>query len=182
MSDEPADLRESESSGGMPETKWIVWTLFAMLLLPLSSLGGYFLWHYVAACSQAVETSSWPTVSAHIVSSRVLAGTSKSHRSNPEVFYLYRVGEKEFSSERIVLPLFSLAGSKRSAEATIEPFPTGSDTTAYYSPADPAFSVLLPGLTLSHYVVGLVMIAWVMVPIVLLAFFHRHLRSPRART
>lgn len=62
----------------------------------------------------------------------------------PEIKYLYRVGEREYTGDRYRYG--QMASGDRHAHRVVNAHPVGRELAVYYNPADPADAVLLTGL------------------------------------
>jgi hypothetical protein len=92
---------------------------------------------------RARQSRSWPTVDATVVDARVV-GTSKGSR--PKIRYRYQTPDGPHESDRLVVGWMwgvSGGGPKR----IVGQFPKGATVRVAVDPADPRYSVLLPGLS-----------------------------------
>lgn len=97
---------------------------------------------------QAQASTSWPTADGKVLRSEVRTqrtGNTSSHE--PLVIYQYQVEGKSYRRDR---PTISRQPSKTTApaEEVVARYPVGTQVTVYYDAADPATSVLEPGVTL----------------------------------
>lgn len=91
---------------------------------------------------RARKSVSWPMVNATIVDASVLP-TSKGFR--PRIVYKYRVAERSYESDRVVVG--SMWGTSGDSSARlVRKYSKGSATAVAVDPAHPGYSVLLPGI------------------------------------
>ncbi len=102
----------------------------------------------------AVITRNWNTVSAKVLSSEIVEKQrpasgryGKPPRTNYsiEISYAYNVAGRTYSSTRYSFSKALKATSREHAEHLRRPYLAGSETIAYYDPAEPARSVLVAG-------------------------------------
>lgn len=91
---------------------------------------------------RARQSSSWPTVDATVVDSRVVGGGKG---SRPKIRYRYQTADGSHESDRLVVG-WTWNVSGRGPERIVEQFPKGSTVRVAVDPADQHYSVLLPGL------------------------------------
>lgn len=113
--------------------------------------GAVFLWGTWEAI-QASSSSSWPSVEGTIVSSKLTSGTSGTGKSRSttykaEVRYQYQVDGAAYENDVLRVGQIS-TGFKSFPQADVKRHPKGV-TTVYYEPAEPANSVLEPGVHLA---------------------------------
>ncbi|HSI51031.1 MAG TPA: DUF3592 domain-containing protein [Ideonella sp.] len=91
---------------------------------------------------RARQSRSWPTVDATVVDARVV-GTSKGSR--PKIRYRYQTPDGPHESGRLVVGwMWGVSGA--GPERIVGQCPKGSTVRVAVDPADPRYSVLLPGL------------------------------------
>jgi hypothetical protein len=96
---------------------------------------------------RARQSSSWPTVDATVLDARVV-GTSKGSR--PKIRYRYQTPDGPRESDRLVVGwMWGMSGA--GPQRIVGQFPKGATVRVAVDPADPRYSVLLPGLK-SHQV------------------------------
>ncbi len=93
---------------------------------------------------------NWPTTEGTIVLSEVVV-TDWTPPDNfpswyPNVLYRYSVDGQTYESERIEVISAANGNTDRFAQRTVERYPVGAQVTVYYSPKNPAVSLLEPGL------------------------------------
>ena len=92
---------------------------------------------------RARQSRSWPTVDATVVDARVV-GTSKGSR--PKIRYRYQTSDGPHESNRLVVGwMWGVSGG--GPERIVGQFPKGATVRVAVDPADPRYSVLLPGLS-----------------------------------
>ena len=92
---------------------------------------------------RARQSRSWPTVDATVVDARVV-GTSKGFR--PKIRYRYQTPDGPHESDRLVVGwMWGVSGG--GPERIVGQFPKGATVRVAVDPADPRYSVLLPGLS-----------------------------------
>lgn len=114
---------------------------FGLLIAGMGVLFIGVLWH---AYQRAVETRSWPTVEATIITSRV--GDKLVPRNTPPAYtwdlaYRYRFDGQEWTADRYRrVPTSS--GDRERIERQVRENPVGSKVTAWVNPDDPSQAVL----------------------------------------
>jgi Protein of unknown function (DUF3592) len=92
---------------------------------------------------RARQSRSRPTVDATVVEARVV-GTSKGSR--PKIRYRYQTPDGHHESDRLVVGwMWGVSGA--GPERNVGQFPKGATVRVAVEPADPGYSVLLPGLS-----------------------------------
>ena len=112
---------------------------------------------------QAKATEQWPQTSGEVLESELVESRGDDgflYRAH--VVYRYALDGAEFESDRIWSGLDYSTSDRSEMQEIVRTHPVGKTVTVYYSPDDPAESVLMPGANLSSYVlfsVGLVFLA-----------------------
>ncbi len=137
--------------------------LFFLALL----LGGVVMFGIsVAAILWSIQSKSWPTVDAKIISSRVVVGRRYTTVYWPIIRYTYEVNGKQYTSS------FVTFASKRhlnreSAMQVVNQYREGNIVKAHYSSLVPRLSVLEPGISTEQAVglgtVGTLALIWIVV-------------------
>ena len=123
---------------------WSSITLFADFLLARSMF-------------QQLQALGFATVEATVIDSEVAevgGGEDATYRAKIE--YRYIVAGREFNGHRYRHGFST--GDRSHVEQIVKAYPAGRRTTAYYNPADPAESLLSPGLS-AHDFFGLLCLA-----------------------
>ena len=101
--------------------------------------------------SEAGTSADWPTVQGTIVSSAVDSRRSSTSQGRPrttfhaDVRYKYAVGGAELVGDRVTVG-DDTSTSSSDAREIVARYPAGSKVTVSYDPANPAQSVLEPGV------------------------------------
>ena len=109
-------------------------------------ISAFAVWFGLSAGLMDFRVGRWPTVEATVISKEVVrsdrsAGAGPAARFELRVRYRYSVGGREQTSEAVhpVLRLYTREDADRALEAL------GESPRAYYDPAQPDRSFLLPG-------------------------------------
>lgn len=120
-------------------------------LIPLVVIlaSGFFIVVGVQATRLARESVGWPSVDGEIVRSHVVKelDTSSGPRSatyRPSISYRYRVGDTEFTGERVALGEYATA-DQADADAVVQRYPAGRRLPVHYRPEAPGTAVLEVG-------------------------------------
>jgi len=100
---------------------------------------------YVAQFRQGLRADAskkWPTRSATITASALEQLPQNKRRYRAAVRYSYRVGSKEYQSERIFWG--GNEGRKRHMASVVEAYPNGSRVPVHVDPQNPAEAVIDP--------------------------------------
>ncbi len=99
---------------------------------------------FYAALRQLVATG-YPSVIGVVSHSEVKEHSdSDGSTYRPEIKYIYRVGEQEYTGDRYRYG--QMASGDRHAHRVVAAHPVGRELAVHYNPADPADAVLLTGL------------------------------------
>lgn len=94
--------------------------------------------------STARESAEWPTVEGVVRSAHVEeTGGGRKAKWSPIIRYEYRVEGRLYSSDHLSWAIEKY-DTRREAEEIVALFAPDTDITAYYNPADPSESVVLP--------------------------------------
>lgn len=121
--------------------KAIGWMLAFFAVFAAAGLG-MFIPFFAIPAARTLEARSWPQVPAVVEHSdvRVHPGDD-SDTYSIEIFYRYRVGEREYTSDRYDFMTGSSSGYEGKAEI-VERYPPGTETVAYVNPDEPWEAVL----------------------------------------
>ena len=112
-----------------------------------------------------IASRRWPRTAGKVRSEGVHAGTPAARDSIAVITYRYEVAGRKFQSQRLDFAGRGVGGEAADVLAHYEP---GMRVDVYYDPANPARSVLIPGLALGNVIratialVALVLGGWVM--------------------
>lgn len=126
----------------------------------LTAVGLYCLSLMVIALWLSPSSRRWPTTEAEILDSRVkvLVGRGPVGSSGePKIRYRYRVNDREYTSDNMTYDGWSTA--RDDAEKVVDRYRTGSLVPVYYHPQHPKWAVLEPGITLTKYLIPMVVVA-----------------------
>ena len=134
-----------------------------LLVFGLGSLGGaYIIADSLESTWTGWNSSNWPKVEGTILESKVTFTTRTERREYdtsrrdqdeyktidtfyPTVTYEYELKGRKYEGTRIISCDSGMTSDKASSET--KKFPAGAKTTVYYTPKDPSWSVLVPGVT-----------------------------------
>jgi hypothetical protein len=113
-------------------------------------------WGAIYGASEAVEashSSTWPSVTGHILSSSVRVDDTHSRRGSgrsytPLITYSYAVNGNALTGHEIAP---GRIWDSSSAHTAVVKFAGDSTTPVYYNPADPTTAVLEPGLSAASF-------------------------------
>lgn len=117
-----------------------------MVVLGLVWAGG-FAWAHFRAVGKAKAAESWPSVPGRVISSEVRIEESSDREGgtttwyNPVVVYAYSAGGRELQGNRLRFGN-PRSGSRKKAEAALEPYPVGATPPVRYNPERPEECVL----------------------------------------
>lgn len=140
--------------------KWKIKLLFTLFLL----LGLFIIWQGYSLLKSGSQSKNWPTAEGYIIDSKVsqeLHG-SKGYKYKPEVFYSYVVEGKNYSSNSITVEQV-LYNTPQKPTKVINTYPSSIKVVVYYSPEDPAFAVLNPGIKSGGYIITGIGIAFFLI-------------------
>lgn len=124
--------------------------LARLLSLIFMAVGGGLLYTGINSVMEARASSSWPSVQGRIVSASVgeHKGTKSKRKTtyHADVRYDYQVNGQTYDSKRISFGEYS-SRDRSHAEEELKKYPVGKQLPVYYSPTNPASSVLEPGLS-----------------------------------
>lgn len=123
---------------------------------------------------RATSSASWPHIPGRMVESTLSQSGGGGHASGmhggpgtfnyyPKVEYAYTVNGKAYVGERVA---FSLFWSHRSSQNFVDVHSVNSTQPVYFSPGNPADSVLLPGLrqsALQQLIVATLVLSFAMI-------------------
>lgn len=89
---------------------------------------------------RAFKAENWATTEGMIVRSEIHRAGGKATIYLPFIQYSYRVGKKDYSSDKVTFSHF--ASGKETADEIVAKYPEGSQVEVYYSPENPEQSVL----------------------------------------
>lgn len=115
-------------------------------LIGLASIALWLTLNVGSAFALSLQSLRWPTMPVRVISSGVSTGVSNVGRWwEPELIYEYQVGGRSYdsSSIRYLMPPFYRAEAAHQIAAA---YPVGVAARAAYDPANPAKSVLEPGI------------------------------------
>jgi hypothetical protein len=122
----------------------VLFLIFFMIGAGISIVGGYYL-------IKSSKSSSWPSTDGVVKTAELktqLGGKSTTYGA--DVSYDYFVGGKPFTGYRI--RMVSVESSKKAdAQQDLAKYPVGGKVKVFYSPGDPADSVLEPGIQPSSW-------------------------------
>jgi hypothetical protein len=137
--------------------------LIGALIVFAAVFGGFGTYKYTVASA----SSSWPTTQSRITASRLdRTGSGSDTKYRPSVSYRYSVQGTDYTGKRI--RAVSSYTSRGKAESELARYPSGATVTVYYDPADPASSVLVPGVTMGIYLMLAVGVACLVLAIAIL--------------
>jgi hypothetical protein len=98
------------------------------------------------AARRAAESTHWPIAEGSVIaaSMKVIGGSDQS-RFRPLVEYAYRVGGRDFRSNRIQWGGLTDLPSRSAAAKVVGHYQTGKSIKVYYDPRQPRVAVLQPG-------------------------------------
>ena len=121
----------------------------------------------------AKTSTTWPTTPGEVIESEL-----ERHRGEDGttysalVVYRYSLDGGEFESDRVWIGGNYSTSNRAEMQAVVREYPVGNRVTVYYSPDDPAQSVLKPGAFISSYVCfGIGMVFLVIGSMLLLGVF-----------
>ena len=137
---------------------------------------------------EASASRDWPSVQGEVESVYVRrtrdnrSSTQGSYSYHFEVTYNYLVNDITYISDRYSLGDGSTASSRYSTDDEAradarETYPTGSEITVYYDPADPSSAVLNPGLNWGTLVPLLLGLFFILAGIMLLFVVRRNYKK-----
>ena len=91
------------------------------------------------------ESSSWPSVNGRITYAQVDNRGNRGPHFVPSVGYIYQIGTQRHFANRIY-PECAIGGSMSWAQSVIARHPAESTCVVYYSPTNPNWTTLEPGL------------------------------------
>jgi hypothetical protein len=100
---------------------------------------------YVAQFRQGLRANAskgWPVSSGSVIASALEKSPDNRWRYRAAVQYRYRVGAKEYQSERVFWG--GSEGRRRHMESVIAAYPAGREVSVHYDPQNPAQAVLDP--------------------------------------
>jgi len=124
---------------------------------------------------RARRSVRWPRVPAAIVDARVCSG-SKMWR--PQITYRYTLAGRHYAGSRIVVG-WMWEVDHASAREVVARHAPGSTACVAVDPADPAYSVLTPGVRV-HQIAGVVLSAFVLATTVALSLLFVALPQPKS--
>ena len=122
-----------------------------ILTLSMFAVGIFLVIYGVYEIKGSQESRNWPSAQGTIVYSGVHDFTTRdsNHRTktsySPKISYRYRVGRREYTSERFHFGVGESGGSRESAQKVIAGYPSGKKVQVYYNPEDPRYGVLYVG-------------------------------------
>jgi len=118
--------------------------VFFLVFVLFAPFGIGHLWHGLNDAMEASQSATWPTTTGKIVSSTVVkSGGNRGTSYKPAITYAYTVAGQNYSGTTISPGRYWVSAS---AYQAVHQFPVGSNPTIFYSPSDPAKSVLVAGL------------------------------------
>lgn len=139
------------------------------------------------AVRQYVAGRTWKPVQATVVDvtvrrdTRVRRGSGVGGRQTrylPRVTYSYRVGEREYVSDRASVGGWTQSAYSKESDALAEN-PKGSTVTAYYNPADPASAALQVGVQPEAAMIGVILLCFNGALLYIVAVVARSMRARR---
>jgi len=103
-------------------------------------------WFFHYATRRAEESAYWPIAEGNVIaaSMKVIGGSDQS-RFRPLVEYAYRVGDRDYRSDRIQWGALTDLPSRSAAAKVVGHYQTGKSVKVYYDPRQPRVAVLQPG-------------------------------------
>jgi hypothetical protein len=104
------------------------------------------LWLFERAMRRAAESAHWPIAEGNVIaaSMQVIGGSDQS-RFRPLIQYAYRVGGRDYCSNRIQWGALTDLPSRSAAAKVVGHYQTGKPVKVYYDPRQPRVAVLQPG-------------------------------------
>ncbi|HET6884233.1 MAG TPA: DUF3592 domain-containing protein [Pirellulales bacterium] len=96
-----------------------------------------------------LQALTFATVDGRVIDSRIVESPGEITTYQAKLQYRYAVGGREWTGDRYRHSLAAL--ELRHAERIVVAYPTGAKTTVYYNPANPAESLLSPGLAAEDF-------------------------------
>ena len=159
-------------------------------------IAGFLIFIILAGCAlftfgvffiiEASASGNWPSVQGEVegVYVRHTRGSSRTSQGSYhyEVTYSYLINDIIYTNDRYSLGSGSTASSRYSTEDEArsdarEAYPSGSEITVYYDPADPFSSVLDPGLNWGTFVPLLMGLVFIPTGIVFLVVIRRSYKN-----
>jgi hypothetical protein len=127
---------------------------------------------------EQARTVDFPTVPGTVIHSDITEsrGSKGSLRRRADIRYRYVVNDQQYTGTRLRLSTLALGDGSRQARAAVAAFPVGKTVPVSYDPADPAQSLLQPGLLPEHLIVALFAVPHHLIGILLLLVALRQLR------
>lgn len=120
------------------------WLFIALWGLSVGIFDGLVLW---SAMRQVEAGWNWTTVPGTISSARIVSTRSSKGGTSyrPEIAYSYRVADREYSSDVVVVG-DRMGSNKKRAERILATFPSGASAPVFVDPRNPERSALIVGL------------------------------------
>ena len=118
------------------------------LSLMFLAFGGGILAYSIRLWREGRRSAGWPAAEGVVTASRMWGGRWNNSARNSRTAYEFEVGGRLYASDRVCFGTLQSDAEKR---AQVERFPVGRRVEVFYDPADPARSVLEPGVQRGVY-------------------------------